>query len=240
MRRTNVVAALGAIALGAGLVDAQEPPALEAPLDVSVEAPSGTPPEPPAVERPRPAALAPSGPLLVIPGVTAPPSRRTSLKPATEPAAEAARPALDAPVVEPDIHLRLEPIADDPASDGSARARPSRPKPDREPPAEQPPTGRAISPLGRLLGTPTNAGDRDALSIESSGDPAVEAAVKRRVEKQVAEALGGRVEDVDVRVSGRAVTIRARASRLWYRWSARRALEALPMPAGYRARVTLD
>ncbi|WP_337173153.1 hypothetical protein [Paludisphaera sp.] len=235
MRRTNVVAALGAIALGAGLADAQEPPALEAPLDVSVEAPSGTPPEPPAVERPRPTGLAPSGPLLVIPGVTAPPSRRTSLKPAAEPA----RPALDAPVVEPDIHLRLEPIADDPASDGSARARPARPAPDREPPAE-PPTGRVMSPLGRLLGTPTNAGDRDALSIESSGDPAVEAAVKRRVEKQVAEALGGRVEDVDVRVSGRAVTIRARASRLWYRWSARRALEALPMPAGYRARVTLD
>jgi hypothetical protein len=64
--------------------------------------------------------------------------------------------------------------------------------------------------------------------------------VKRRVEKQVAEALGNRVSGVKVRVSGRSVTIHAHATRLWYRWWARRTLESLSMPAGYRGKVVLD
>lgn len=246
MTRTTVVAALGAIVLGTGFVDAQEPPALEPPLDVAVEveAPSGTPPVPPAVERPRPDDPPPDRPFLVIPGVTAPPSRRTAQKPA----ADAASPALDAPVVEPDVQLRLEPIADDPAPGKAARARAARlgPDVDREAGAAEPAKGAAVaedrgaSPLGRLLGGGAIKGNRDALSVESTGDPAVEAAVKRRVERQVAEAVGNRVSDVKVRVSGRGVTIHARATRVWYRWWARRTLEALSMPAGYRGKVVLD
>ena len=241
MTRTNVGAALGAIVLGAGFVDTQEPPALEPPLEAAVDSPSGSPPDPPPAERPRPVEPPSSRPLLVIPGVTAPPSRRMAQKPAAEPA-----PALDAPIVEPDVHLRLESIpGDDPAA-----TRPSRPRPSGEPgprstptdaaQAGETPAARGPSAIGRLLGPATGSGDRDDLSIESSGDPAVEAAVKRRVEKQIADALGGRVADVKVRVSGRSVAIHARATRLWYRWGARRTLDALPMPPGYRGKAVVE
>lgn len=241
MTRTTVVAALGAIALGAGFVDAQEPPALEAPLEAAVDSPSGSPPDPPPAERPRPVEPPSSRPLLVIPGVTAPPSRRTAQKPAAEPA-----PSLDAPIVPPDVQLRLESIP----GDEPTAARPSRPRPSDGPSsrstsaaaakAGETHAARGPSTFGRLLGPATGSGARDDLSIESSGDPAVEAAVKRRVEKQIADALGGRVTDVKVRVSGRSVAIHARATRLWYRWSARRTLDALPMPPGYRGRAVVE
>lgn len=251
MTRTTVVAALGAIALGAGFAEAQEPPALQAPLEAPAEPTSGSPPDPPPAERPRPAEP-PSRPLLVIPGVTAPPSRRTAQKPTAE--APTAPPALDAPVAEPDVHLRLESIPDGPNPPDAPRPRSAKVGPGREPASApkgaeddrgqgpvKPGQHRQPSTFGRLLGpAATPADGKDALSIESSGDPAVEAAVKRRVEKQIREALGDRVKDVDVRVSGRSVSIHARATRVWYRWSARRAIEALSMPPGYRGKAVVD
>jgi hypothetical protein len=57
------------------------------------------------------------------------------------------------------------------------------------------------------------------------------------VEKQIQETLGDRVRSVEVRVSGKAVAIRAQAAHFWLRRSVRRSLEGLSLPAGYRARV---
>jgi hypothetical protein len=67
----------------------------------------------------------------------------------------------------------------------------------------------------------------------------VEAAVKRRVEKQIREALGDRVRSVEVRVAGRSIVIRAQAARFWQRRGVRRSLESLSLPSGYRSRVEL-
>ena len=236
MARSIVVAALGAIVLGGGPARAQEPPALEPPMEASDD----NTPTPPVAEKParseKPShAEAPSDrPLLVIPGVTAPSSTRTARKPATEPAL----PPLDAPAAEPrpKIPLRLESIPEEEPGGRAERPRPE-PKPAAAPPAE---SRRSISALGRFMGPSATADSaRDGFSVESSGDPAVEAAVKRRVEKQVRDALGDRVKDVEVRVAGRSVSIRARASRFWYRWNARRTLESLPMPPGYRGKAVL-
>ncbi len=235
MRGTKVVATLGAIVLGTRFIDAQEPPALEPPLEATTDAPSGTPPEPPPVERPRPSAPPPSRPFLVIPGVTVPSSRPSERKPPAD--APDVAPALDAPIVAPDIHLRLEPIPDAPTSRSGERAAEPRQAPDRG--ATPGPSSAEATTRG-----PAAAFERRPAAAEGPGesidDPAVEAAVKRRVEKQAAEALDGRLADLKVRVYGRTIQIHALMTRFWYRWGARRTLEALPMPAGYRARVIVD
>lgn len=239
MARSIVVATLGALALAAGPVDAQEPPSLEPPLEA---APADDPPTPPTVARPKPAEP-PHTPLLVIPGVTAPrASRPAAPRPPADPLPEpAAPPTLAGPSSAPapvDIPLRLEPISPQvrsrprevaPQDDGAAGPRSAFPRPE--------PATTTAAPARRTA--PGTARERDADKVESTGDPAVEAAVRRRVEKQVRDALGGRVKDVDVKVSGRNVVVRARASRFWYRWTTRRTLNSLPMPAGYRARVEL-
>ena len=78
-----------------------------------------------------------------------------------------------------------------------------------------------------------------SIKVEPSTDPAAEAALKRRIERQIRELLGDRVGDVEVRIVGRDITIRARAVRFWQRRAVRRTLETLPGLAGYRARVEM-
>ena len=95
--------------------------------------------------------------------------------------------------------------------------------------------------MGRFLGprtsTETSSGPGSSITVESRSDPAAEAAVKRRIEKQVEQTLGDRVRSVEVRVTGRTVVFRAQATRFWQRRGVRRSLETLPLPAGYRGRV---
>jgi hypothetical protein len=97
--------------------------------------------------------------------------------------------------------------------------------------------------LGRFLGpkatTESASGDGSSITVEPRSDPAAEAAVKRRIEKQVEQTLGDRVRSVDVRVTGRSVVFRAQASRFWQRRAVRRSLETLPLPSGYRGRVEM-
>jgi hypothetical protein len=243
MARRIVLGTFSLLTLGVSPGEAQEPPALEAPAQASADAPPIPPPAEAAPDREADPPL--SRPLLVIPGVTAP-SSRTARKPAADVVsapAPADPPALDGPDPGPGIPLRLESIPDEPADRGRAGASTRREEEARESRTTEPSTSAPRRPgvgFGRFLGgARDDQGGRDALSIESKGDPAVEAAVKRRVEKQVQEALGGRVKEVQVRVSGRSVSIRARPSRFWHRWGARRTLDALPMPSGYRAHVDL-
>jgi hypothetical protein len=75
--------------------------------------------------------------------------------------------------------------------------------------------------------------------VEPRSDPAAEAAIRSRVQKQIQQAVGDRVRSVEVRVSGRNVLIRAQAARFWQRRSIRRSLETMAMPSGYRARVEI-
>src|SRR5262249_52545377 len=95
--------------------------------------------------------------------------------------------------------------------------------------------------LGRLIG-PMSSSDSPAkaessITIEPRSDPAAEATLKRRVEKQIQQSLGDRVRSFEVLVSGKTVVIRAQAGRFWQRRSVRRSLEGLQLPSGYRLRV---
>ena len=81
--------------------------------------------------------------------------------------------------------------------------------------------------------------ERDALKVEPRSDPAADAALKRRVERQVRESVGSRLRSYEVRVIGREVAIRARGVRLWQRRAVRNALESLPALSGYRATIDL-
>ena len=146
------------------------------------------------------------------------------------------------------IPLSLEAIPDDPPAElGSERSPGSvsstAPRGAPAPLTSRPaPSGNTSSILGRLLG-PSNVNEdlispgRDTVSVEPHSDPAAEAALKRRIQKQVERTLGDHVRSVEVRIKGRTVVFRARASRFWYRRGVRRALQSMPLPAGYRARV---
>jgi hypothetical protein len=114
-----------------------------------------------------------------------------------------------------------------------------------EAPASQPAPRRPSSFFGRFLPAPLSLSairgdnDRSAITVEPSTDPASEAALKRRIERQIHDSLGDRVRDVEVRVVGPEVAVRARATRFWQRRAVRRALESLPGLAGYRHTIEL-
>jgi len=209
------------------------PPALEPPAE------SPSPPPAPAVEK------APNRPLLVIPGITAPAAARsTAREPTTGPPLDGPRaPAGGTHDPRVTLSLPLEPIPPDDA----ITPKEAKPVPATEdkPPVDPEPSPSPHGPLGvfgRLWGAEggSSTSEEDGITIEPHSDPAVEAAVKRRVEKQIQAELGDRVRDVDVRVKGREILIRARATHFWLRRSARRTLDALPLPAGYRGRVEMN
>src|SRR5690606_28827532 len=79
-----------------------------------------------------------------------------------------------APVLGRPIESRLAPEPD---------AKPTKPQGREAPeePASPSPTRRSSAVFGRLLGSGGESAGKDGLSVESTGDPAVEAAVKRRV-----------------------------------------------------------
>lgn len=78
------------------------------------------------------------------------------------------------------------------------------------------------------------------VKVERKSDPAADNALRRRIERQIHEQLGDRVNSVEVRVVGRNVLIRAHAGRFWQKRSVRRTLESLPALANHQARVELD
>src|SRR5271157_2323866 len=157
------------------------------------------------------------------------------------------------------IPLTLQSIPDEPPAElGSERLpadRSAAPRPPRAssarpmsepsaPAASRPAPPRSSSTMfGRLLGPSGSrdepAGSRSSITVEPRSDPSAEAAAKRRIEKQVQQAVGDRVRSVEIRVSGRSVVIRAQAARFWQRRAVRRSLETMPLPSGYRAQVEM-
>jgi hypothetical protein len=96
-----------------------------------------------------------------------------------------------------------------------------------------------LTPPAFLTGR-SPAEPRSAITVEPRTDPAADAALKRRLERQIQESLGDRVRSVEVRVVGREVTILAKTTRFWQRRTVRRALETLPGLNGYHATVQVD
>src|SRR5271157_4234749 len=187
---------------------------------------------------------------------TAPSTSGASLLPPIEEPAAGRDPALTG---RSPIPLTLESIPDEPPAElGSERPpadRSAAPRPPRAtsarplsepsaPAASRPAPPRGSSTMfGRLL-DPTGsrdepAGSRSSITVEPRSDPSAEATAKKRIEKQVQQAVGDRVRSVEIRVSGRSVVIRAQAARFWQRRGVRRSLETMPLPSGYRARVEM-
>ncbi len=75
---------------------------------------------------------------------------------------------------------------------------------------------------------------------EDRSEPQGDAAIKRKIEKQIRDTLGDRVRSVEVRVSGKNILVVAQATRFWQKRLVRRSLETLPSLAGYRARIQLE
>lgn len=225
--------------------------------------PSAQPPPPPRPET-RPLLVIPgvTAPTANQRGSSNPQGQRTTSAPALiapESSARTGRSAGSATVMSPAVPLSLEPIPEDEsdevdlvlprANDGSRRpAPPAASSPSRSPATTQP-RPRSTAPdrglnTGRnqSLGTfgPVTKPKRDNHDeLETQPDPAVEAAVKRKIQRQVQQAVGDRAQNVEVRLDGKTVLIRAKANRFWQRWGVRRTLENLPMPAGYRPRVEM-
>ena len=84
------------------------------------------------------------------------------------------------------------------------------------------------------------ARQKEKAAAADADEPATDAAVKRKIEKQIRQTLGDRVRSVEVRVNGKNVLIVAEATRFWQKRTVRRALETLPVLSGYRARIDLD
>jgi hypothetical protein len=161
------------------------------------------------------------------------------------------------PAARVQVPLTLEPIPDEPPPElGSERSSTARSAPMRAPqsspirplnePAADPGLAPRRAPAGLFgwLHGPLNAGDDRAepgssVTVEPGSDPAAEAVVKRRIEREIQQSLGARVSLVEVRVIGRNVLIKARASRFWQRWTVRRTLESVPIPSGYRSHVEM-
>ena len=86
-----------------------------------------------------------------------------------------------------------------------------------------------------------NDADREsAIRVEPRSDPAADAALKRKLEAKVKDAVGDRARDVEVNVIDRNVVVRARVDRIWNRRAVRRTIEALPALSGYKARVEIN
>jgi len=263
MCRIGAIRALGVLLVSASVASAWDgPPPLTPPA--SEESPAPAPaPSPAPTTAPEPE----NRPVLVVPGVpnSAAPRSRPRLS-ALEPIApiNGDLPTLTAPAEMPEpatsrpgtsrfgprqiqrgtaLPLTLEstPIDADPlgSTPGALPSTRRNLNPEIKPvPAPRRPSGF----FGRMLPTPFTSSrpqpeTRGSITVEPRTDPAADAALKRRLERQVREAVGDRVKAVEVRVVGRDVTIRAKVSRFWYRRPVRHTLETLPGLSGYRSTV---
>ena len=239
-------------------------PVIEAP-SVAGDTPPASPPAVPAEVKPSPEPATNVRPLLILPGMaaargsnkprpTAPrPTPRVILSTpvANDPPGSDVSEALPRDAVDGlpgELPMTLESIPTDEAKPSEKAKKPKEPsgKPSvtrANPNASARPSPlqrRPSTALGRLF-TPLGRGrwddDVDSIRVDPKSDPAAEAAMKRRIEKQIRESLGSRLKAFDVRVVGRDVVIRAQAARFWQKRSDRTTIEALPALSGYNVLV---
>jgi len=196
---------------------------------------SSTRPRPPAINLERPASSAPApADLPDLIGPAEMPSRGPTLEPVREPGpGDPGRPA------RPSITLESVPSSGEDRGDHPEPVVPSsrRPVDTKGPVAPRRPQGF----FGRIFpGVSEGREGRNAgngVKIEPRNDPAADAALKRRVERQIRETVGPKLRSVEVRVVGGEVTIQGRASRFWQRRGVRHSLETLPALSGVKATV---
>jgi hypothetical protein len=70
-------------------------------------------------------------------------------------------------------------------------------------------------------------------------DPAVESALKRRVEKQAREAVGDRARSIEVRIVGKNAMVQARGVKFYQKRGVRKSLESIPALSGLRSTIEI-
>jgi hypothetical protein len=155
-----------------------------------------------------------------------------------DPLGAAGRPRMVAPPSSP-LSVPIPPASA--ANDGSISldGRKSGTFPPAAPAPADPPRRRLFGWIPLPWGPPKaeSLPPEDPIRVEPRLDPAADAALQRRVESQIREAVGGQLRALDVRVHGREVTVAARVQRFWNRRSVKRSIEALPALAGTRANI---
>lgn len=167
------------------------------------------------------------------------PDLRQSRSPVTRPTTGERQP----PLVLESVPEGMEPDPPKRSTTASPRREPSK----SVSPKLAPTPRRAPGLLGRMFPAPLAAplgAKRDAASdsikVEPRTDPASDAALKRRIEHQIRQTFGDRLREVEVRVVGREVTVRGRATRFWQRRGLQRSLESIPSLSGLRSTVEVD
>ena len=74
---------------------------------------------------------------------------------------------------------------------------------------------------------------------EPKADPAADAALKRKIERQARALIGDRARALEVRVSGKQVVVEARGVRLLQKRAVRRSLESMSSLTGLRSSVVV-
>lgn len=181
------------------------------------------------------------------PTTTAPPtSSRNSFRPfgGDDPFAPTGRPTGRPPITLESIPKEGEaPSPDDLTPPIAAPTRRAS-----EGPSRNPSSSGILSPrrppgwFGRLFPPPGTSDRRgstidDSVRVEPRSDPAADAALKRRIERQIHDNFGPKLRSFEVRVVGREVVIRAHPARFWQRRGLRGGLEALPSLRGSHAKV---
>jgi hypothetical protein len=113
----------------------------------------------------------------------------------------------------------------------------SRPEPMATPPGRR---GRFFGLVpGPMVGPQTSRSPVPGRSVagDSSDDPAVDSALKKRIEKQAREAVGDRARLLEVRVAGKDVSIQARGVRFYQKRAVRKSLESIPALSGLRSSI---
>ncbi len=86
-------------------------------------------------------------------------------------------------------------------------------------------------------GSTTSRTEAPVISPADPADPIAVANMKKAIGRHVLASQKHRIEALEVLVNDRRIHLRARAAFLWQRPALRRALEAVPVPPGYRTTV---
>ena len=128
-----------------------------------------------------------------------------------------------------------------PGKHDSAPGSPGTRKPSTDKSSE--PGRRSSGLFGRMfppaVTTRKRSDNHDAVTVEPRTDPAADAAVKRRIERLIGDSQGERLRSYEVRVVGKEVVIRAKATRFWQKRTVRNALDSLPGLNGYKVTVEM-
>ena len=243
--------AWGLVLALAGVAAAQDAPP---PLTPPADAPAGPAPTPTAPPRPAPRALLPR-PELATPPVSLPPLSAPAEMGGMEPVPQPPLGPRTGPSTRPAPGPRpltlesmptdgLDPLPDRPTT---PRARPPRTTTSEPAPFPTSPAPRRLRLFGRPQPAPPplprareSRREGATIEVEPRSDPAADAALQRRVEAQVRQALGPRLRALEVHVVDRAITIRARPARFWQRRAVRRGIETLPALNGYKAIIDVE